>query len=164
MGLSGQFEFPWNTSLVSAVYWLTSEPPCKFAQHLTVEIQHCVKPAHISKLTFVQAKCSQTHLPYVFNAVEGGVTSRESAYGCLKLNHFSLLGIVYSMLMPVQLYCASLYYLHVGTTQREIHFVITKNLEAHTTVRSSLRIEILYIYLCVFVRSKPLLLVAAVTC
>ena len=42
VGLSGQFILPQDTTLVSAVYWLDSEPQCKFSQPLTLEIQHCV--------------------------------------------------------------------------------------------------------------------------
>ena len=137
VGLSGQFEFLMKTSLVSAVYWVDSEPRCKFSQPITVEMQHCVKPTHTSELSFVHAKCSQRHLPYTFKAVEGGVFSSESAYGCVELHHFSLLGEVFKgILSGVQQYYASIYYLDVRENQKEIHFVITKNLEAHATVRS----------------------------
>ena len=138
VGLSGHFKFPRNTSLMSAVYWLDSEPQCKFSQPITVEMQHCVKPTHTSNLSFVHAKCSQAQLPYVFKVVEGGVFSSESAYGSVQLCQFSFWAQVIDMILPgVQLYCASLYYLKKGVNQREIHFVITKNLEAHTTVRSN---------------------------
>ena len=143
VGLSGSFEFPQNTSLVSAVYWLDSKPRCKFSKSLTVTIQHCVKPAHTSRLSFVHARCSQTHLPYLFETVEEGVFSSEN--GCLQLNHFSLLAVVLSVVSRVhqllppgaQLYKASLYYLRKAATQRDIHFVITMDLEAHTTVSSN---------------------------
>ena len=138
VGLSGHFKFPKNTSLVSAVYWLDSEPQCKFSEPITVEMQHCVKPTQISELSFVHAKCSQVHLPYTFKTVEGGVFSSESAYGCVELNHFSFLAQVFKRIfLGVQQYYASIYYLHVRKNQREIHFVITKNLEAHATVRSN---------------------------
>ena len=146
VGLSGSFEFPQNTSLVSAVYWLDSNPRCKFSKSLTVTIQHCVKPAHTSRLSFVHAKCSQTHLPYQFETVEEGVFSSDSVYGYLQLNHFSLLAVVVlsvvsrvRQLLPpgAQLYKASLYYLRKAATQRDIHFVITMDLEAHTTVSST---------------------------
>ena len=138
VGLSGQFKLPENTSLVSAVYWLDSEPQCKFSEPITLEMQHCVKPTHTSKLSIVHAKCSQEHLPYAFKTVKGGMFSSESAYGCVELHHFSLFGQVKDMILPGGLlYCASLYYLKNGVNQREIHFVITKNLEAHITVRSN---------------------------
>ena len=145
MGLSGQFALPQNTSLVSAVYWLDSEPRLKFSQPLTLEIQHCVKPNHSSRLSFVHAKCSQTHLPYAFEAVEGGIFSSESAYGCTQCEHFSLMAIICNPFLlfnntqvpEVQLYRASLYYIRKGANQIDIHFVITRDQEPHTTVSSS---------------------------
>ena len=146
VGLSGQFTFPQNTSLVSAVYWLDSEPRGKFSQPLTLEIQHCVKLNKSSRLSFVHAKCSQAHLPYEFEAVEGGTFSSGSASGCVQRGHFSLLGIIcnpftlvrlYNALASeIQLYRASLYYLKKGANQIDIHFVITRDQEPHTTVSS----------------------------
>ena len=146
VGLSGQFGLPQNTSLSSAVYWLDSQPRCKFSQPISLEIQHSVKNTHTSHLSFVHAKCSQTHLPYLFETVKDGMFSSESVYGCLQLNHFSLLAVVLSvlpqqvhqLLLPVsQLYTARLYYLRKGPTQRDIHFVITMDLEIYTTVSSN---------------------------
>ena len=138
VGLSGHFKFPKNTSLMSAVYWLDSEPQCKFSEPITVEMQHCVKPTHTSNLSFVYAKCSQTNLPYEFNTLKGGVFSSESAHGCVKLHHFSLLAQLFNgKQQEVQVYCASLYYLYQKPNQTVIHFVITKNLEAHITVSSN---------------------------
>ena len=138
VGLSGHFKLPENSSLVSAVYWLDSEPRCKFSQPITVEMQHCVKPSHTSRLSFVHAKCSQVQLPYDFKAVEGGVFSSESPYGCVQLYHFSLVGLVINLILSEVIYCARLYYVKKGVNQREIHFVITKNLELYTKVRSNL--------------------------
>ena len=143
VGLSGQlnqFTLPQNTSLVSEVYWLDSEPRCKFSKPFIVEMQHCMKPTYTSSLNFVHAKCSQTDLPYVFNTVEGGLFPRFSRYGCVQLTDcFSqLLGVVfngveiiYSPMVvaeaaPFQ-YHASLYYLN---KESEIHVVITRDWEA----------------------------------
>ena len=136
VGLSGQFTFPQNTSLVSAVYWLDSEPRGKFSQPLTLEIQHCVKPIHTSRLSFVQAKCSQRNLPYTFEILKGGEFSSLSAYGYIQLHHFSLISLVKRLILGEDdiRYRASLYYLKKGMNQREIHFVITKDQEAHVTV------------------------------
>ena len=138
VGLSGQFALPENTSLVSAVYWLDSEPRQEFSKHFTLEIQHCVKPTDTSKLSFVRAKCSQTDLPYKFKNVEGGVFSSSSAYGCVQCNHFSLFGAVSDIYD--RLYYASIYYLRKGVNSNRIriYFVITKNLETHATVSSEL--------------------------
>ena len=140
VGLSDQFALPQNTFLVSAVYFLDSEPRCTFSQPITVEIQHCVKTTYTSSLSFVHAKCFQTDLPYVFNTVKGGDFSSFSQYGCLQLDHcFShwVMGVVCngtennSMLAETALlqYCASLYYLKKDL-EREIHIVITRGQEA----------------------------------
>ena len=134
VGLSGQFALPENTSLVSAVYWIDSEPRCKFSQHLTMEIQHCVKLTLASNLSFVHAKCSQKHLPYEFEAKEGGVFSTESGYGCVQLTHFSIWSLISKMLVSGVLYRARVYYLRKGVNRIDIHFVITKDLETHATV------------------------------
>ena len=137
VGLSGQFALPQNTSLVSAVYWLDSEPRCRFSQPLTLEIQHCVKPAQTLSLNFVLARCSQRNLPYTFEILKGGEFSSLSAYGCIQLHHFSLISLVKRLILGEDdvTYRASLYYLKKGVNQREIHFVITKDQEAHVTVR-----------------------------
>ena len=139
VGLSGQFALPKNTSLVSAVYWIDSEPECKFSQPLTMEIQHCVKPTLIPKLSFLHAKCSQKHLPYEFEADEGGLFCPESTYGCVQLTHFSLWTVIRRLLFPQNVqYRARLYYQRKGVNQIDIHFVITKDLEIHDTVSSEL--------------------------
>ena len=135
VGLSGQFTFPQNTSLVSAVYWLDSEPRCKFSQPLTLEIQHCVKPTHTSRLSFVHAKCSQTQLPYALEAVESGVFSGESVYGSIQLTQFSLVATVCDEpVSEVRLYRACLYYMQGGVNLVNMHFVITWDDETHITV------------------------------
>ena len=137
VGLSGQFALPENTCLASAVYWIDSEPRRQFTKLLTVEIQHCVNLALTAKLSFVHAKCSQKYLPYAFETKKGGVFSNESGYGCVQLTHFSIWSLIYKMLVPGVLYRARLYYLRKGVNRIDIHFVITKDLEAHATVRSS---------------------------
>ena len=134
VGLSGQFELPENTSLVSAVYWIDSEPRRRFIQLLTVEIQHCVNLALTSKLSFVHAKCSQKKLPYEFEEAKEGEFPSESAYGFVQLTHFSIWSVIYRRLVPGVLYRARLYYLRKGVNQIDIHFVITKDLDTHATV------------------------------
>ena len=141
VGLSGQFALPQNTSLVSAVYWVDSEPRCKFSWPLTVEIQHCARSTQTSRLNFVLAKCSQSNLPYMFDILEGGTFSSRSTYGCIQLYHFSLITLVKRLLVGEDSirYRASLYFLRKGMNQREIHFVITRDQEAHATVRCPFR-------------------------
>ena len=136
VGISGHFALPQNTSLVSAVYWLDSEPRCKFSQPLTLEIQHCAMSSQTSRLSFALARCSQETLPYTFEILDGGEFSSLSTYGCIQLQHFSLFTLVKRKIFGKDnvRYCASLYYLKKGVNLREIHFVITKDQEAHVTV------------------------------
>ena len=138
--LSGHFKFPENTSLVSAVYWLDSDPGINFSKPLTLEIQHCA--SNTSRLSFVWAECFQKHLPDTFNAAEKGEFFHENAYGRVQLKHFSLWGIVcewWEWLLGNQqlLYCAHLYYMNTEINLRHIHFVITRNLEVNITVSLS---------------------------
>ena len=139
VGISGQFILPKNTSLVSAVYWLHSEPRCEFSQPLTLEIQHCATSSQTSRLRF--AKCSDTSLPYNFDILEGGDFSQD-AYGRIQLHGFSLIIVLKRLLQPFTWlfgvddlkYHARVYYLWRGENRKEIHFVITKDLQAHAMV------------------------------
>lgn len=143
VGLPGQVKILESTSLVSAVYWLESEPKCNFCQHLTMEIQHSVKPIYSQRLNFVQAEYSPIHFTYEFKIVDKGEFSNDSAYGRVQLNHFSLWGIVcnllglaYELLLGVQQYRANLYYKSKEINQTDIDLVITKNLAVHIKVSS----------------------------
>ena len=136
VGLSGQFALPEEMSLVSAVYWLDSEPRCTFSQPLTIEVQHCATSSQISRLTFAIARCSQSDYPYTFKILERGKFASHSTYGCIQLNHFSLIALLIRRILRKDnvKYRASVYYLKNHVTQRDIHFVITKDQEAHATV------------------------------
>ena len=90
--LAGQYEFPENSHLVSAVYWLLCEPMCKFTKPITVEIQHCARSENVANVKFVRAVCSQKQLPYTFKQLRGNFTSH-SSYGVTELNSFSGLAI-----------------------------------------------------------------------
>ena len=95
VSLSGQFQLPSNSELVSAVYWVSS--PHEFVKPITVEIQHCAALSNdkqCSQLTFVYTKCTQKELPYIFKEREGGVFSPQSSYGILSLYHFSGISII----------------------------------------------------------------------
>ena len=142
VGISGQFKLPENTSLVSAVYWLHSEPQCEFSQPIIVELQHCATSSQTSRLSF--ARCSHYSLPYNFEILEGGDFSNSpDAYGCIQLRSFSLFTVLRHFPFFTWIligaedvkYYARVYYLWRGESRREIHFVITKDLEAHATVR-----------------------------
>ena len=134
--LAGQFKFPENTTLVSAVYWLHS--PVEFSQPIAVEIQHCATPSGDPSLTFSRA--SQGEPPYKFTALEGGLFPTDSCYACIYLNRFSLVAILqklWSLLtsrQPERQYCAHVYYTRETESTWRAHFVVTHNLEASVTV------------------------------
>jgi len=140
VGISGQFTLPQNTSLVSAVYWLHGEPQCEFSQPLILEIEHCATSSQKSRLNF--ARCSHYSLPYNFEILEEGNFSSD-AYGCIQLHSFSLITVLKSLPLLKWIfgaddvkYRARVYYLWREENRREIHFLITKDLEAHAKVCS----------------------------
>ena len=134
--LAGHFNFPENTTLVSAAYWLHS--PVEFSQPIPVEIQHCVTPSDDPSITF--ARASREEPPYTFTALEGGLFPTDSSYACIQLNRFSLVAIIqklWSLLTPRQperQYCAQVYYTKETENTWKAYFVVTHNLEASVTV------------------------------
>ncbi len=129
--LTGQYHFPGNTTLVSAVYWI--QTPVMFQQPVTLEIQHYAKSITRYPLKFAVAKCSQGDLPYQFKPLEGGVFSSFSSYASIALLHFSGLGVTQEAEGSEQLYCAKQYYIG-SRINWTAHFVVTKDLEAYITV------------------------------
>ena len=130
--LAGQYEFPENSHLVSAVFWLHCEPSCVFKKRISVEINHCAKSENVSKLSFVKALCTQQELPYTFQRV-GGKFSRYSSYGVIDIESFSGLGITQDG-SDEREYCAMLFYLSQSIISHTIYFVIVCNSEVHLTV------------------------------
>ena len=159
VSLSGHFQMPSDSRLISAVYWVSS--PHKFTKPITVEIQHCAtltNDEQCSHLTFVHSMCSQEKLPYMFMEQDGGVFTPHSSYGILSLPHFSGLGVIVKRLLrilfrpqaidaksnqqqPVQpeegevveQYCAQLYTTKL-VNEWKADFVVTKNLDSCLTV------------------------------
>ena len=100
--VGGQFQFPPNTVLVSAVYAVSLSKP--LLKRLKLEIQHCVdltgRPALSRYLKFAIAPVSTPSLPYQFSIVEGGEFSSNGGYGFIERKDFCLvciLGLIISM-------------------------------------------------------------------
>ena len=131
--LAGQYQFPDNSYLVSAIFWLRCEPMCKFTKPVTVEMQHCARSENVAdlKLKFVRAVCSQKQLPYTFKELDGYFTSN-SSYGVVEVNGFSALAITQGGSEERE-YCSQLFYLGPPSSCH-IHFIVTWNDEAHLTV------------------------------
>ena len=94
--VGGQFQFPPNTVLVSAVYAVSLSKP--LLKRLILEIQHCVdltgRPALSHHLKFAIAPVSTPSLPYQFSIVEGGEFSSNSWYGSIERKEFCLVCIL----------------------------------------------------------------------
>ena len=127
--LAGQYEFPENSHLVSAIFWLRCEDVHKFTKPITVEIQHCAKSENVS---FVRAVCSQKQLPYTFKQLPGGNFTSHSSYGVIELNSFSGVGVTQEGSEDRE-YCSQLFYLGQPNLCI-IHFVVSWNVEAYLTV------------------------------
>ena len=92
--VGGQFVFPENTELVSAVYAIFVSKP--LLQPLKLDIQHCVSidtEEHSTYLSFATA-ANVDVIPYQFVLKEGGQFSGKSQYGSIFLSQFSFWSIV----------------------------------------------------------------------
>ena len=94
--VGGQFQFPPNTVLVSAVYAVSLSKP--LLKRLKLEIQHCIdltgRPDLAQYLKFAIAPMSTPSLPYQFSIVEGGEFSSNSGYGFIERKDFCLVCIL----------------------------------------------------------------------
>ena len=134
VSLSGQFQLPEGSDLLSPVFWISA--PCKFTKRVTLEIQHCAlteDEAALSNLNFVFTKCSQRDLPYRFRQVDGGVFTTSSTYGSIQLNHFSGVGVTGRKETP-RSYCAHVYHTKKRDCEWRFYFVIMQDLEAKNKV------------------------------
>ena len=94
--VGGEFKFPKNTVLVSAVYAISISKP--LLKPLKLEMQHCVdlrgRPGLSQYLKFAIAPVSTPSLPYQFSLVEGGEFTSNSWYGAINRKDFCLVCIV----------------------------------------------------------------------
>ena len=136
--LSGQFEFPENSELVSPVYWISTPKNLRFSRPLTVDFQHCgtVEERDDPDLSFVVAKCTQPDLPYKFKFLDGGRFDPNSSYGSISVTHFSGLGIV-SKQRKGRSYCARTYVANRGKECWSVHFIIVRDLDIVLKVQST---------------------------
>ena len=122
------FQIPNGLELVSAIYNISTSRPLPVEAEL--RIQHCV-PGHMvasGRLTFVSARNGP---PYEFQQIDGGLFSKYSSYGVIKVSEFSEFGIAWLLQgwrqphAPTNLVVGMYSY---GTTAS---FVVTRNLAVH---------------------------------
>ena len=132
VSLSGQYQFPTNTELVSPVFWLQCSPSCVFKNSITLEIQHCAPLKNSFRLLIARASCTQEDLPYTFKVLHGGVFNEHSSYGSVALSRFSSYAVIQEMCKEHR-YWSSVFYLGPLSPQK-IHFAVTWDDDAHITV------------------------------
>ena len=136
--LGGQFQFPENRRLISAIYAVTSSEV--FLKEVAVNIQHCAAintEEQSSMCRFIIAKCTQRVLPYRFREREGEFNPH-TQYGTIKLKRFSLIGETAPD--DTDLKCAALMYYREQIPSPlvvDFHFVVVKNLESYLRVYAS---------------------------
>ena len=132
--LSGPFQLPEDSDLLSPVFWISAL--CKFKKPVTLEIQHCASTdeASFADLNFISTKCSQKELPYTFKELDGGRFPADSSYGSIQLTHFSGITVTGRKRTP-RAYCAQIYYtIKEEASDWRVYFIITKDLDALKTV------------------------------
>ena len=100
--VGGRFAFPFDTSLVSAVYSISVSR--NLLQPVQLSIQHCVSletQEHTSYLSFVTADLYQPVLPYQFRLEQGGQFYPGDQYGSIHLTKFSIKSIVRALIRPI---------------------------------------------------------------
>ena len=94
--VGGQFKFPENTVLVSAVYAVSISK--RLLKPLRIKMEHCVdltgRPDLAKHLKFAIAPTDAPHLPYQFSLLEEGEFDSDSCYGSICRYRFCLVCIV----------------------------------------------------------------------
>ena len=137
VSLTGEFELPDNSELVSAVYWISVH--LKSCQPITLEMQHCVSietASQCSDLSFVVAKGTGEGPPHQFRCLEGGVFLPSSCHGSISVQHFCVIAtIVKNQSLARRLFYSKLFYNNnEGLNDWKVDFVVTKNMSACITV------------------------------
>ncbi|XP_019851929.1 PREDICTED: uncharacterized protein LOC109581893 [Amphimedon queenslandica] len=101
--VGGEFVFPKNTVLVSAVYAVSVSKP--LLKPLRLEIEHCIdlrgRPGLTQFLKFAIAPMSTPSLPYHFSVVQEGEFKADSWYGSIERKEFCLVSVVGQQLRQV---------------------------------------------------------------
>ena len=96
--VGGEFLFPSNTELVSAVYAISvSETLLK---PIKLSVQHCVVLKHKQHAEYLSFAKSSLGPPHEFEVIEGGQFPTKDRHGFIMSDSFSLLAILKRWLIP----------------------------------------------------------------
>ena len=146
--VSGQFQLPDNTHLVSSIYWVSASR--RFDKEVSVHIEHCAvisSEKEASNYKFIVGKCSQKNLPYTLK-VRDAVFSPQSRLGTISVRQFSFMAIVgiFRGLWGKYCYMSYCFIKKAARTPScwDCEFLVTQNLNARVQVSNS---ETLLVYL-----------------
>ena len=134
--LGGQFKFPENSRLISALYWISSSEV--FLKEVAVNIEHCAvikTKEQCSSFRFIITKSSQTAVPYTFKERKG-VFNLHTQYGTIKLKHFcgtAATAPTDGTTDSAETRCAALMFYNKRMTcpfVADFHFVVVKDLDS----------------------------------
>ena len=137
----GDYQFPPNSHLVSAVYWINCVSACDFVKPVILEIQHCGKSENLTKLYFAKASSVQSNQEhsYVFHRAQGcsntsyGIFPALSSHGFILLKRFCGFCVLQNY-TEERMYITNSYYFGQGENQWKIHMNISWNTSAHRSV------------------------------
>ena len=135
VSLSGNFDFPLNTTLVSAVYYIESSS--KLLQPVTLEIEHCVlteDEENLRALSFASAAIHPGYPQYKFHSVSEGIFSNTNTWGSVQVSSFSLVSIILSRKSAPIGYSAQIYQMKASGDMFNIHLVVTRHLNSYKQV------------------------------
>ncbi|XP_019857992.1 PREDICTED: uncharacterized protein LOC109586177 isoform X2 [Amphimedon queenslandica] len=130
--VGGDFVFPEDTELISAVYAISLSKP--FLEPVKLEVQHCVSittPAHSNYLSFSTATNNQP--PFQFNTVDGGEFSIGNRYGSISIAKFSKWSVVMKRRRRTRM--------HPYRTENLSHKKEHKSLSVSSSSQSSTNVE-----------------------
>ena len=134
--VSGQFELPDDTYLVSAIYWVSSSQ--RFQKEVSVHLNHCASIGSVeeaSNYKFIVGKCSQKALPYTFK-IKDGMFPPQSQLATISVKEFSFFGAIFRGRRRPKLMYASHYYLRqVEPCKWEANFLVALGLPSQVQVR-----------------------------
>ena len=153
--ITGDFQLPQDTHLVSAIYSIRCSPKCQFTKPLTLEVQHCAKQENNHKLSFIRSTSGSS-----FHIIEPGENLltenifcshflRHTSYGFVELDKFCKFGIVQKG-TDERLYRANVYRHEVDIRHQRLHFSIVWDSNAHNKVKDALPNFIIFILVNVY--------------
>ena len=139
--MSGQFQLPDDTQLVSSIYWVSASQ--WFDKEVSVHIEHCAvinSEKEASNYKFIVGKSSQKNLPYTFKVCDA-VFSPQSRLGTIQVRQFSFMAIVniFRGLWGKYRYMSYCFIKKATSTPScwECEFLVTQNLTACVQVSNS---------------------------